>query len=75
MWIKEKAQHPTEMTNNIKPNWLRVDIATIFLKSFSKLAQIPEITIVNNDTILKKIVVQKIKNIMITNDNINTSCN
>lgn len=34
-WKKEKTQKPKEIEKIIKPNCLRVDIATTFLKSFS----------------------------------------
>jgi hypothetical protein len=47
--MKDRTHKPIDKTNIIIPNCLRVDMATIFLKSFSKIAQRPDKTIVERN--------------------------
>jgi len=47
IWIKDSFHAPLVKINIINPNWLKVDIATVFFKSVSKIAEIPAIKIVN----------------------------
>jgi len=52
--MKERIQTPADKINIIIPNCLRVDIATIFLKSLSITAQRPASSIVKTKKNLKK---------------------
>jgi hypothetical protein len=55
-WIiiceNDRTQRPIEIVYIIIPNWLRVDIATIFFTSLSNIAQNPEMSIVPKNKIL-----------------------
>jgi len=57
--MKESAQQPILTTNSIIPSCLKVDIATTFFRSTSKLAYIPAKTIVKIEKILKKSIQRK----------------
>lgn len=53
-WKNANLYSPSAIANIIIPNWLSVDKAIIFLRSYSKFATSPDINIVNVETNNKK---------------------
>lgn len=61
IWKKHNFKNPNETKKKSIPNWLKVDMATTFLKSISKFAKPPPNNIVIREIIIRKFLISLIK--------------